>query len=123
MNAVTEVEVQPKRLADNDVRFIDYDGTLLTAYSASEVSSMSEMPSLPSRSGLSCQGWNWTLQQVKDYVLSYGKCDIGATYTTDDGKTRIKITVWDPKYSNVPVVFKQTVANDVEVDWGDGSAA
>ena len=59
---------------------------------------------------------------MKDYVTSYGKCNIGATYTTDDGKTRIKITIQDPKYSNIPIKFKQTVANGVEVDWGDGSA-
>ena len=83
---------------------------------------MSELPPLPTSAGLTCQGWNWTLQQVNDYVASYGKCEIGAMYTTDDGKTRIKITIYDPKYSNIPIIFQQTVANGVEVDWGDGSA-
>ena len=44
-------------------------------------------------------------------------------YTTDDGKTRITLTIQNAKYSNIPLVFKQTAANGVEVDWGDGSAA
>lgn len=83
---------------------------------------MSELPPLPTREGLTCQEWNWTLQQIKDYVASYGKCEIGATYTTDDGKTRIKLTIRDPKYATIPIVFQQNVANGVKVNWGDGSA-
>lgn len=83
---------------------------------------MSSLPPLPTSPGLSCQGWNWTLQQVKDYVASYGKCEVGATYTTDDGKTRIKLTIWDPKYTTIPIVFQQTEENGVKVNWGDGSA-
>ena len=55
--------------------------------------------------------------------LSAGACNIGCMYTTDDGKTRITLTIQDAKYSNIPLVFKQTVANGVQVDWGDGSAA
>ena len=82
---------------------------------------MSTLPTLPTSPGLICQGWNWTLQQIKDYVASYSKCEIGAVYTTDDGKTRIKITIQDPKYTTIPIVFKQTAANGVKVNWGDGS--
>lgn len=87
------------------VKFRDCDGTVLHSYTANEVASMTELPSLPTRAGLTCQGWNWTLQQVKDYAASYGRCEIGATYTTDDGKTRIKLTIQDPKYKTIPIVF------------------
>ena len=45
----------------NDVVFRDYDGTILYSYSASEVASLSSLPPLPTREGLTCQGWNWTL--------------------------------------------------------------
>ena len=103
------------------VKFRDCDGTILHSYTVDEVASMSNPPPLPTRDGLICQGWNWTLQKIKDHVASYGKCEIGATYTTDDGKTRIKLTIQDKKYTNIPIVFRQTVANGVKVDWGDGS--
>lgn len=79
--------------SDKPVKFRDCDGTVLHSYTADEVASMTELPVLPTRDGLTCQGWNWTLQQIKDYVASYEKCEIGATYTTDDGKTRIKLTI------------------------------
>lgn len=105
----------------NDVVFRDYDGTILHSYTKQEALALTQLPSLPTRTGLTCQGWNWTLQQMKDYVTSYDKCEIGAMYTTDDGKTRIKITIYDSKYSNIPIVFVQTITNGVEVDWGDGS--
>ena len=75
------------------VKFRDCDGTILHSYTVAEVASMSNLPPLPTRDGLTCQEWNWTLQQIKDYVASYGKCEIGATYTTNDGKTRIKLTI------------------------------
>ena len=79
--------------SSKSIKFRDCDGTILHSYTADEVASMTELPALPTRSGLTCQEWNWTLAQIKDYVASYGKCEIGATYTTDDGKTRIKLTI------------------------------
>lgn len=108
--------------SDKSVKFKDCDGTVLHSYTADEIASMTELPALPTKSGLTCQEWNWTLPQIKSYVASYGKCEIGATYTTDDGKTRIKLTIQDPKYATIPIVFRQTVANGVKVNWGDGSA-
>ena len=104
------------------IKFRDCDGTVLHSYTTDEIASMTELPALPTKPGLTCQGWNWTLQQIKDYAAAYGKCEVGATYTTDDGKTRITLTIQDPKYSEIPLVFQQTAANGVEVDWGDGSA-
>lgn len=106
---------------ENMVKFYDYDGTLLHSYTVEEAQSLTEMPSLPSHEGLSAQGWNYTLAQMKSN-LSTGACNIGCMYTTSDGKTRITLTIQDAKYSNIPLVFQQTVANGVEVDWGDGSA-
>ena len=112
----TAQTVQPK-----DVNFYDYDGTILYSYTKNEFLALAELPALPSHSGLICEGWNWTLADAKDYVTQYGIQEIGATYTTDDGKTRLYITV--PKYrQDVPLYFQQSVANGVVIDWGDGSA-
>ena len=101
-----------------DVNFIDYDGTLLYSYTLNEIQQMTELPELPSHPGLICQGWNWSLQALKNF----GKdMEVGAMYITDDGKTRLYIVL---EYSNIvgQVNFWQNVANSVELDWGDGSA-
>lgn len=74
---------------------------------------------MPSHQGLTCQGWNWTLANIK----AEGKeTDVGAMYITDDGKTRLYIEVPTNARITVPLCFRQSVANGVEVDWGDGSA-
>ena len=87
-NAITKVVAPPDpSSSDKPIKFRDCDGTVLYSYSSEEVAVMTALPVLPTRSGLTCQGWNWTLQQVKNYAASYGKCEVGATYTTDDGKT------------------------------------
>ena len=106
----------------NDVTFYDYDGTILHSYSKSAFLALSSLPDLPTREGLTCQGWNYTLAKAKEYVTSYGVLDIGATYITDDGKTRFYIRIAAEGRMTVPLYFSQTVANGVTIDWGDGSA-
>ena len=105
----------------SDVNFYDYDGTLLHSYSKDEFLALSALPDLPTREGLTCQGWNYTLAKAKEYVTSYGVLDIGATYITDDGKTRLYIRITSKGRMTVPLYFSQTVANGVTIDWGDGS--
>ena len=106
-----------------DVNFIDYDGKNLYSYTTEEALALTELPPAPDRTskGLQFQEWNYTLAQVKANANDTGKCTAGATYTTTDGKTHIKITIQDEYYSNIPLVFSQTVSEGVEVDWGDGS--
>lgn len=106
----------------NDVNFYDYDGTLLYSYSAADFANLSAMPANPSHTGLTAQGWNWALATAKTYVATHGKLGIGQMYVTDDGKTRLYIHL-PPEGTRreVSVRFTQTVANGVEVDWGDGS--
>lgn len=108
-----------------DVNFIDYDGKNLYSYTAQEALNLSALPALPNRSseGLTCQEWNYTLEQVKANVNSCGKCTVGATYTTTDGKTHLFITIREQAYRNVNLYFYQSAANGVVVDWGYGSTA
>ena len=101
-----------------DVNFYDYDGTLLHSYSVEEVQALKELPELPSHAGLICQGWNYDLATMKIYNRAM---DVGATYITDDGKTRLHIRIADEGRMTVPLVFWQTKDNGVIVDWGDGS--
>jgi hypothetical protein len=79
------------------------------------------MPELPTRQGLICQGWNYDFADAQDYVAKYGVLEVGATYITDNGKTRLYITIAAKGRMDVPLYFNQTVANGVTIDWGDGS--
>ena len=101
-----------------DVNFIDYDGTLLHSYTLAELQELTELPGLPEQDGLICQGWNWNLANLKALNRAH---TVGAVYITDDGKTRLYINIPTDGRMTIPLCFRQTVANGVEVDWGDGS--
>ena len=102
----------------NDVNFYDYDGTLIASYSLSEAQSLTSLPDGPTHTGLTFQGWNYTLEKVKAFTRPM---NVGAMYITDDGKTRIYIRIAAEGRMNVPLYISQTVANGVTIDWGDGS--
>ena len=102
------------------VNFRDYDGTILHSYTKDEFLALKELPPLPTREGLICQEWNYTLEDAKAYVSEYGVLDVGATYITDDGKTRLYITIAAKGRMVVPLMLQQSVSNGVVVDWGDG---
>ena len=103
-----------------DVNFIDYDGTVLYSYSLAEAQALTELPALPIRDGLVCQGWNWTLDAIKALNRPVTVC---AMYITDDGATRLHIRIAAVGRMTVPLCIGQTVANGVSIDWGDGSTA
>lgn len=107
----------------NDVNFIDYDGTIVASYSAADFANLSAMPDNPSHQGLTAQGWNWTLADAKAQVLISGGLDIGQMYITEDGKTRLYITLFDNVKLSPTLYFNQSVSNGVSIDWGDGSAS
>ena len=102
-----------------NIKFYDYDGTILYQYSKEEFLSLSEMPPLPTREGLICQEWNWDYEDVLNVLEKQDHLDIGATYITDDGKTRIYITVYEDNVdSSIQLEIK--TENDVKVCYGDG---
>lgn len=102
----------------NDVVFYDYDGTVLHSYTLEQVQDLTELPPLPRQLGLICQGWNYDLETIKSYNRPV---NVGAMYITDDGKTKLYITIEDDLRMDVPLYFSQTVADGVTIDWGDGS--
>lgn len=112
-------------LEAKDVDLIDYDGTLLYTYTASEFLELSALPSNPTHSGLTAQGWNWTLNDAKEYVQKYGTLVIGQNYTTSDGKTRFYIelgTYRDTLEKTVTIRFNATGSSATgTIDWGDNS--
>ena len=104
----------------SDVIFYDYDGTVVTSYSAADFANLSAMPANPTHTGLTAQGWNWSLSDAKTYVAAYGKLNIGQMYITSDGKTRLYYVI--PKDS-LTLDLYLTLYDDTEldVDWGDNS--
>lgn len=102
-------------VAEKDVNFYDYDGTLLHAYTVADAQALTELPELPEREGLICQGWNWTLEDIKAH---HRAVDVGATYTTDDGTTRLYIHLEEGRTSPMLGVCPN---GTVTVDWGDGT--
>lgn len=107
---------------ENDVIFIDYDGTILYSYSAAEFANLTELPANPTHEGLTAQGWNWTLADAQAYVADAGGIVIGQTYVTADGKTRLYVSFKDSLRTSVSLCFNQTISRGVTINWGDGSA-
>lgn len=105
--------IQPPE--ESDINFYDYDGTLLHSWTLAELAEKTELPPLPSHPGLVCEGWNWTLDELKS---ENGEIDVGAMYITDDGKTRIYIHLDEGRLS--PMVGLGT-NGAIVVDWGDGT--
>lgn len=116
------VSIDAKVNTPKDVNFYDYDGTLLYAYSVEEFLIYNALPPLPQREGLICQEWNYTLDEVVDCCNRCGACIIGATYITDDGKTRIYVDIPSMLQSELTLGLQTSTAEDVVVvNWGDGS--
>jgi len=106
-----------------DVDFIDFDGRLLYSYTAAEFLELTELPPNPSYPGLIAQGWNWTLEDAKEFVAEYGAQVIGQNYTTDDGKTRIYLHIRSVIPSApIHLWFTASIANGVTIFWGDGNS-
>lgn len=115
-DAVTDMT--PVYVPESDINFWDFDGTLLSAWTLAELATKTELPPLPSHDGLVCQGWNWTLQDIKD---AGRELDIGALYITDDGKTRLYVDVDTETWDDFVLNYWQDPRNATTVDWGDGT--
>ena len=98
-----------------DITFYDYDGTIVTSWTLEELAAKTALPDYPSHEGLICQGWNWSLADLK---TTNRKMNVGAMYITDDGKTRVYIRLEEGRTSPMLGVCPN---GTVTVDWGDGT--
>ena len=110
--------VNASNAKENKVFFVDYDGTILYSYTLEEIQNLNELPPLPEREGLICQEWNWDLDEIKEFNQAL---KVGASYITDDGKTRVFIELISEEKLEMNVSFKQSIQKGTEIDWGDGS--
>ena len=111
-------------VSESDVNFYDYDGTLVASHTKAEINAMSsdsDLPANPTHSGLTAQGWNWTLAQLKTQLTAMPDqpVNVGQMYVTDDDKTRIYVHFEQGRTSPYLGICPN---GTVTVDWGDGSA-
>lgn len=104
-------------IQENDVNFYDYDGTLLYSYTKQQFLALEAMPENPTHSGLTSQGWNWSLSGAKTHVTSRDILDVGQLYVTDDNKTRLYVSIKD---YNIDPTLCIGLNGTATIDWGDG---
>ena len=107
--------------SDGDVVFIDYDGSVVTAKTKTEINAMtsdSDLPAFPSHAGLIAQGWNWTVAQLKAQLTAMPdqKVYVGQMYITESGATEIDVEMPEGRLDPILCI---AVNGEVSVDWGD----
>ena len=112
---LTEIPNRLDGAKEKGINFYDYDGTLLYTYTVEEFASATNLPPLPTQTGLICQGWNWNLEDIK---AMNREVNVGATYITDDGSTRLYIHLEEGYTSPM---LGLGVNGTVTIDWGDDS--
>ena len=109
------------------VNYYDYNGDLLYVYTPQEFLALSAHPNHPTHTGLTADGWNWTLSDAQTFIRNTCDClNIGAHYVTTSGKTEIYFTL-DAKpgecyYFGIYYRAKRTTTTySILIDWGDGT--
>ena len=96
------------------VRFIDYDGTLLKTVFVNKNGNVLP-PATPVHAGLTFQEWN------NSYTNITQDTDVGAVYTTADGKTKFDIVITPSVSSTINIYLTKSDTSTMTVDWGDGN--
>lgn len=103
----------------SDINFYDYDGTIVAAWTLDELAAATALPENPTHEGLTSQGWNWTLEDLK---TTNRTMNVGQMYITDNGKTRLYISIAAEGRMTVPLCISRTGESGFTfIDWGDGS--
>lgn len=102
------------------INFIDYDGTIVDSYTKTEWQSVSALPSNPSHSGLTAQGWNWTKAQIDAQLTAMPNGDVwvGQMYITESGDTEIDVSMQKGRLAPILTI---AVNGTITVDWGDNT--
>ena len=115
----TDADSYDDRVSPKDVNFRDYNGACIASYTIAEAQALTALPDAPTHKGLTFDGWNWTLAQVKALTRPM---EIGACYKTDDGTTRLYVTISTKQQLSITLRFS-VVEGGADVDWGDGNTS
>ena len=121
VSAINDIQTGSSPAPKKDVNFIDYDGTILHSYTASEFQNLSAFPSNPIHDGLISQGWNWSLENAKAQMVAQpnDKLYIGQMYITASGDTEIDVGFDDS--ARLSPILTIAVNGTVSIDWGDNT--
>ena len=105
------------------INFIDYDGTIVESYTKTEWQSATALPSNPSHTGLTAQGWNWTKAQIDAQLTVMPDNDVwvGQMYITTSGDTEIDVSFVDS--TRLSPYLSCAVNGAITIDWGDNSTS
>lgn len=120
-------KIKLKSQEKKGINYMDYDGTVLESYTPDEYYNLTTEPQiiLPEHENLTFQGWNWSFNEVKEYLSHFSQNDrkyvsvnIGSCYVTTDGATKIYVELTED-ILDIKLSFQ--VDGAVTVDWGDNS--
>ena len=119
-DALSKVTVLGIETEKKQINFIDYDGRILHSYTKSEWQSSGVLPSNPSHTGLTAQGWNWTKAQIDAQLTAdpYSDIWIGQMYITTSGDTEIDVSMHEGRLDPILTI---AVNGTITVDWGDNT--
>lgn len=104
------------------INFYLEDGTLIESMDAATANALTDLPPLPERAGLTAQGWTHTLAAVKSAAQAGKTLDVGATYTTSDGSTKLYFYVSaGTRIPALQIWVRMRANRSATVDWGDGT--
>lgn len=116
LESLNNIENQGAPEVNHQVRFIDYDGTVLSVQKLPMLSN-AIAPQVPDHSsiGLIFNRWNNTYNDILRTI------DVGAIYDTVDNKSYIHIIInkVTDKYFNSNII--KSGSGNVIIDWGDGT--
>lgn len=125
-NEIASIQTMVQPVVEEDVNFYDYDGTLVNSYTLEEAQALSELPKGPKHDGLTFQGWNWSLEDIKNLTT---QMNVGANYITSDGITRLYLSIDKhfmansyPDGVSVELYLYQNPRLGFVVRWGDGES-
>lgn len=123
VSAINALPVSSNSNVSGDVIFIDYDGTVIATKTKAEINAMtsdSDLPANPTHTGLTAQGWNWTVAQLKAQLTAMPdqKVYVGQMYVTTSGDTEIDVVMPEGRLSPI---MSLSVNGTVTVDWGDNT--
>lgn len=101
------------------VRFIDYDGTIVTQMTLDEAKELTSLPEIPTHEGLTGVKWTHSLATIQSTNHSL---DVGAIYQNAVNPDQTVFFMLPRVNEVVTLNFYQSATNGVTIDWGDGSA-
>lgn len=117
------LEPKPIELKRKDVNFYDYNGSIIYSYNKNEFLALEELPELPKHKYLTSNGWNWTKEEMNDFVNKHDAIDVGATYNTTNNTTYLFFGFPSGVSKNLTIWVKMDGNTSATVDWGDGTTS